>query len=115
MDRLRRNTRTSTINVKLNEKNEIECFNMDDNDVEEDDDVKPSVNIVDCPENEGDDDDEEVEDEEEDEDEDEEELIENPDGTLSIKIPELKIKKNVILLHHICAKCSKVLSSNAVS
>lgn len=112
MSRLRRNTRanTSTINVKLNEKNEIEYFNMDENDVEDEDDILVAeTDYVEAPEE------EEEDEEEEEQEEDEEELIENADGTLSIKIPDLKPKKKQVLLHHICAKCSKVLSSKSAS
>lgn len=113
---------TSTINVKLNEQNEIEYFKVE-NDMEEDDD-----DIIDDPdhvEHENDaighdaEDDEDVDrDDDEvdgDEDEEEEELIVNADGTMSIKIPEKKPKKKKVPVHHICAKCSKVLSSGAVS
>lgn len=100
MSGLRRSPRatTSTINVKLNDKNEIEYLLV--NSDEEDDDDQ----IVD----------EEEEDEEEEEEE-EEELIENADGTLSIRIPEKKPKTKVLPLHHICAKCSKVFSTQAVN
>lgn len=118
MSGLRRSTRgtTSTINVKLNEKNEIEYFkveNEDDallehTDVDNDDDVVDDI-----------DEDEEMPDEqddgEEEEEEEEEELIVNPDGTMTIKMPEKKPKPKKVPLHHICAKCSKVLSSSAVS
>lgn len=84
--------------MKLNEQNEIEYFKVDENE-----------EFI-C------DDDEEIEEEEvEMEVEEEEELIENPDGTMTIKMPEKKKKVKIIPVHHICAKCSKVLSSSAVS
>lgn len=108
MSGLRRSTRatTSTINVKLNEKNEIEYFKVE-NEVEEcivdGDHIGPVNDDEDDIPDEGEDDEEEEE---------EEEVIVNPDGTMSIKIPE---KKKKVPLHHICAKCSKVLSSGAVS
>lgn len=113
MSGLRRSTRatTSTINVKLNEKNEIEYFKVE-NDMEDDNDditSDPDYTRIDnddiCDEN---------EDDPEEEEEEEEELIANPDGTMSIKIPTIKPKKKAVPVHHICAKCSKVLSSGAV-
>lgn len=83
MNGLRKSARvnTSTINVKLNDNNEIELMTVNSE-------------------------------EEDDEPEDEEEIIENADGSLSIKIYE---KPRTLPLHHICAKCSKVFSSRAVS
>lgn len=123
MSGLRRSTRstTSTINVKLNDQNEIEYFKVE-NDGEDGDDGAEDELIngdVDAPNDmELDDDDhdndgnEHVEEEEEEE---EEELIANPDGTMSIKIPEKKPKKAKVPVHLICAKCSKVLSSGPVS
>lgn len=83
MNGLRKSSRvnTSTINVKLNDNNEIELLTVNS-------------------------------DEGDDEPEDEEEIIENADGSLSIKIYE---KPRTLPLHHICAKCSKVFSSRAVS
>ncbi|XP_031633060.1 protein suppressor of hairy wing [Contarinia nasturtii] len=106
MSGLRRSTRatTSTINVKLNEKNEIEYFKVE-NEVEEIIGDGDHVGVA------NDDDDDMPDDaEEEEEEEEEEEVIVNADGTMSIKIPE---KKKKVPLHHICAKCSKVLSSSA--
>lgn len=47
---------------------------------------------------------------EEDEEEEEEELIENPDGTMTIRIPEQKKKK----IAHACAKCSLTYPTLAV-
>lgn len=96
MSKVKRNTRasTSTINVKLNDQNEIEYFKMDDNDGEEEE-LIVDTELIEVLE--------------------EEELIENADGTHSIKIPEPKPKKKPVLLHHICAKCSKVLQSHSVS
>lgn len=47
-----------------------------------------------------------------DEEEDEEELIENPDGTMTIKIPEKKEKQ--IKVEHLCAKCSLQFPTQAV-
>lgn len=122
MSGTRRSTRatTSTINVKLNEKNEIEYFKVE-NDMEEDDDDIIGDPDHDALENDEIDDDAE-EDEETadglediDEEDEEEELIVNADGTMSIKIPEKKPKQKKVPMHHICAKCSRVLSSGAVS
>lgn len=121
MNGTRRSTRatTSTINVKLNEKNEIEYFKVE-NEMEEEDDEDDDDIIGDPDHIEGDKDDigadidGEIEEDEEEEEE-EEELISNADGTMSIKIPKKKAKIKVIPLHHICAKCSKVLASSAVS
>lgn len=115
MSGLRRSTRatTSTINVKLNEKNEIEYFKVE-NDVEEEEDNDDIMNDPDYTRIGNDDICDENEDEVEVEEEEEEELIANPDGTMSIKIPTIKPKKKIVPVHHICAKCSKVLSSGAV-
>lgn len=97
MSKVKRNTRasTSTINVKLNDQNEIEYFKMDDNDDGEEEELIVDTDLIDVIE--------------------EEELIENADGTHSIKMSEPKSKKKQVLLHHICAKCSKVLQSHSVS
>lgn len=117
MSGLRRSTRatTSTINVKLNDQNEIEYFKVE-NEIDDDDDAEhigiDNDDIVnDVDEEEG----STFEASEEEEEEEEEELIVNPDGTMTIKMPEKKPKKIKVPLHHICAKCSKVLSSGAVS
>lgn len=119
MSGLRRSTRnaTSTINVKLNEQNEIEYFDVVK--FEEGDGNNDVESIVDDMD--ADDDYAEAEYEEDEEEEDEivegeEELIVNPDGTMSIKMPEKKPKpKRKVPIHHICAKCSKVHLSHAVS
>lgn len=113
MSGLRRSTRatTSTINVKLNEQNEIEYFKVE-NEVDDDDDDDGEYIIPDQLELDNDEIDEEIVDEEEEE---EEELIANADGTMTIKMPDKKKRKKAIPLHHICTKCSKVLSSGAVS
>lgn len=99
MNGLRKSARvnTSTINVKLNDKNEIEYLTVKSDGDDDDDD---------------DDDEDDVE-----EDESEEELIKNPDGSMSIKICEKKPrpKAKQLPLHHICAKCSKVFSTQSVS
>lgn len=119
MSGLRRSTRgtTSTINVKLNEKNEIEYFKVENEN--EDDALLVHIGVDNDDIVDDIDEDEEMPDEhdegEEDEDEEEEELIVNPDGTMTIKMPEKKPKPKKVPLHHICAKCSKVLSSSAVS
>lgn len=111
MSGLRRSTRatTSTINVKLNDQNEIEYFKVE-NEIDEDGEyiVPDQVEL----DNDDIDEDDEIADEEEEE---EEELIANADGTMTIKMPEKKKQKKAIPLHHICTKCSKVLSSSAVS
>lgn len=114
MSGLRRSTRanTSTINVKLNDKNEIEYFKVEDE--IDDDDVGVEHVIVDNDDV-ADDIDEEAEIPSEEEEEEEEEVIVNADGTMSIKIPEKKPKPKKVPVHHICAKCSRVLSSGAVS
>lgn len=108
----RRSTRstTSTINVKLNERNEIEYFKVE-NEMEEEEDYDGDSYIIADPDHV----DDIGADVDPDEDEDEEQLIANADGTMSILIPEKKTKKKSIPLHHICAKCSKVLASSAVS
>lgn len=106
----RRSTRatTSTINVKLNEQNEIEYFKVENDGDEDDDDIIDDPDHMEVDEN---GDEAEVNEEEEEE---EEELIVNADGTMTIKIPDKKQKKFKVPVHHICAKCSKVLSSSAV-
>lgn len=92
MNGLRKSARvnTSTINVKLNDNNEIEFLTVRSDDEDDEDEA------------------------EDDEEEEEEELIENADGSLSIKITEKKPKPKRLPLHHICAKCSKVFSTPAV-
>lgn len=113
MSGLRRSARakTSTIQVNLNEKNEIEYFDVvkvveeiDENDETESLDLDQDDDYAEV-----------MEYEEEDQDEEEEELIANADGTMSIKIPEPKPKKKKVPIHHICAKCSKVHLSHAVN
>lgn len=127
MSGLRRSTRstTSTINVKLNEQNEIEYFKVENDGEDGDDGAEDEIinGDVDVPNDmlELDDDDDHDNDDgneeqgEEEEEEEEEELIANPDGTMSIKIAEKKPKKAKVPVHLICAKCSKVLSSGPVS
>lgn len=114
MSRLRRSTRatTSTINVKLNEQNEIEYFKVE-NETEENDVIDDPHALL-LSDNDENDDEDYVNDEHCEDDEEEEELIANADGTMSIKIPEKKPKQFKVPVHHICAKCSKVLSSGAV-
>lgn len=123
MSGLRRSTRstTSTINVKLNEQNEIEYFKVENDgdfgdDCAEDEIINGDADVpmeLDDDDHENDDGNEEPEEEEEEEEE--EELIANADGTMSIKIAEKKPKKAKVPVHLICAKCSKVLSSGPVS
>ncbi|XP_055325519.1 protein suppressor of hairy wing [Sitodiplosis mosellana] len=117
MSGLRRSTRatTSTINVKLNDKNEIEYFKVEDENEDDTDSEHIGVDNDDIDEDEDmpSEASEEEEEEEEEEGEEEEELIVNPDGTMTIKMPEKKPKQKKVPLHHICAKCSKVLSSSA--
>lgn len=125
MSGLRRSTRstTSTINVKLNEQNEIEYFKVENDGEDGDDcvedeiisgDVDQQNDPMELDDHEIDDGNEEQEEEDEEEEE-EEELIANADGTMSIKIAEKKPKKAKVPVHLICAKCSKVLSSGPVS
>lgn len=89
MNGLRKSARvnTSTINVKLNDNNEIEYLTVRSDDEDDEDEVEV---------------------------EEEEELIENPDGSLSIKIPVRKPIPKKLPLHHICGKCSKVFSTAPV-
>lgn len=120
MSGLRRSTRatTSTINVKLNEQNEIEYFKVeDDAEDEDDDDIVGDPNAMELDDDEHGDEAEvdEKNDGNDDDEEEEEELVVNPDGTMSIRFPEKKQKKLKVPVHHICAKCSKVLSSGSVS
>lgn len=125
MSGLRRSTRstTSTINVKLNEQNEIEYFKVENDGEDGDDGAEDEIINAVAPNDdmELDDDDHDNDDgngqaeEEEEEEEDPPDLIANPDGTMSIKIPEKKPKKAKVPVHLICAKCSKVLSSGPVS
>lgn len=121
MSGTRRSTRatTSTINVKLNEQNEIEYFKVENDGTEEDDDdiiADPDhLNMGNGEFDEEAEDDEEAAEDEEEEEEQEEELIVNADGTMSIRIPQIKPKPKKVPIHHICAKCSKVLLSSAVS
>lgn len=124
MSGLRRSTRstTSTINVKLNEQNEIEYFKVenDGEDGAEDEmiigDVPNDMELDDDDDDDHDNDEDGAEHGEDDEEEEEEaDLIANPDGTMSIKIAEKKPKKAKVPVHLICAKCSKVLSSGPVS
>lgn len=107
---------TSVINVKINENNEIEY--MEVNEVASEDELYADENTQDNEYDafgEDDVDDDDVDDEDGDPDyEGEEELIPNEDGTMTIKMPEKKVKKKQVV-EHVCAKCSKSYSSVKVN
>lgn len=127
MSGLRRSTRstTSTINVKLNEQNEIEYFKVENDGEDDDFDVDSGTPMLSASmelDDDNNDDDHDIANEDnseeevqEEDEEDEAEIIANADGTMSIRIAEKKPKKTKVPVHLICAKCSKVLSSGPVS